>query len=149
MLATCKIFDKICLKAIRDTILSTIWSNVGQGNSIFEWGWYPIEGKSFFFELAEIHTHTRTRANEHTHKHAHTHKHTRAHTRNSVVSRTYWSPPKENPDKGAWPAYYNDFDESEKKYFLSKQYIYRLSMKKKWQIFDSVQSTDDYPTISR
>ena len=87
MLATCKVFDTICLKAIRDTILSTMWSNVGQGNSIFEWGWYPIEGESFFFELAERHTHTRARAraNKHTHTHTQTRTHTQTHARTHAI----------------------------------------------------------------
>ena len=37
-----KIFGKICLKAIRDTFFSNMWSVVGGGKG--DWEWYPAKG---------------------------------------------------------------------------------------------------------
>ena len=46
MHASGKIFDKVCLKAIRDTIFSKMWSVIrGQGDSVFCWGDIQQMGK--------------------------------------------------------------------------------------------------------
>ena len=74
MHASGKIFDKICLKSVRDTFFfQYLVCDQGQGDSI------------------------------------------------PSVTGTTWSPRKENPEKGAWSTYRNDFEKSEWEYFLSNQ----------------------------
>ena len=45
-----KIFSKICLKAIRATFFSNMWSVIGAGKGV--WGWFPTEGKVQTFSLS-------------------------------------------------------------------------------------------------
>ena len=45
--ATDKTFGKICLKAIRETFSSNMWSVIRGGKG--DWAWYPTEGESLNF----------------------------------------------------------------------------------------------------
>ena len=70
----------------------------------------------------------------------------------SSLGGTSWSFHKENPEEGAWSAYCNDFEKSEWEYFFqsNKFTAFKLKDEKKVdKFFDGIQSTEDYPSISR
>ena len=98
-----KIFGKISLRAVRDTIR---WSDIKQ------------KGKVQTFWLVERIPPTKKK--------------------NPSLSRTSWSPHKENFEEGVWSAYCNDFEKSEWECFLSNQQIYICKGKGKKKVANSL-----------
>ena len=100
-----KMFGKICLKVIRTTFFSNMWSVIWGRK--WDWGWYPAVGKVQTFSLS---------------------------WGGSPIPFLVWHPDHSIRKilKSDWSAYCNDFEKSEWEYFFSKQQIY--SMNKRWQI---------------
>ena len=117
-----KIFGKICLKAIRDTFLSNMWSKIKGGIRALNFLVEVISSRRENFKLLALQEDP-----------------------SSQLPPLVWHP------NGAWSAYCNDFQKSEWKYFLSKQQIYsmNLKMKKGGKFIDDIQSTNNYPSILR
>ena len=86
MLATCKIFDKICLKAIYYSFYYMIKRGTGELNF-----WVGLisnrRGKFLFWACRKTHTHTcaRTCKQTHTHTHTQTRTHTQTHARTHAI----------------------------------------------------------------
>ena len=129
MHASGRIFDNIYLKAIRDTFFFNIWSAIRrQVDSTFWWWWYSTEGKVHTFWLAG-----------------------RLPPLILLLSGTFWSPHKKNLRRVLdlltgmilKRVYESIFSEINK-------ITPSLKIKKRWQIFwYGIQSTEDYPSISR
>ena len=96
-----KIFGKLCLKAIRNTFFSNMWSVISRGKG--DWEWYPTDGESSNFYSCRG-----------------------TPSPNSPPLVWHLNLSIRKVLKSAWSAYCNGFDKSEWEYFLSKQQIYSM-----------------------